>query len=243
MSQPPEPSAPATATTATTAGAPSAAPGPLSSSGDRSPVGAKRWFFQLKLDPEPTGAPRERLVGYVVVSTRTLTRPAKAKANAKAAKPVDVKITALRLEEGGRLVGETDLERLGIPGIPVEPISPHQTLVERTVDGETSVWWRVGRLAETDAEVDALLTEAPDFVPPTRAGKKPKDPPMDVAVHFASTFGSERVTCTSFVHPAPETGDTFDLERCFAPALGTLAFTKLVSVWGSYELTLLNTAH
>lgn len=238
MPQPGAPNGPGAAT-AIASPPPAQTTPPLLPTDPPPPAGAKRWFFRLQIDADAKGKARERLVGYVALSERTVTRPGKGKAG----KPVDVKITALRLEEGGRLLSETDLERLEIPAIPIEPVSPHQTLVQRTIDGQTAIWWRVGRLAQTDTEVDALLAEAPDFLPLQKAGKKPKDPPLDVAVHFKSKFGTEPTTCTSFIHPARESGDTYDIERCFAPALGTLAYTKLISVWGSYELELLNTPH
>lgn len=214
---------------------------PASPSEPPPPPGARRWFFRFS--PEASeGAPvppKPRLLGFVALGERTLTRALPGKGGGTAL----VHAIGLAMEEEGRVLRPEDVDRLGLAVAPVEELHIRATLVRRTVGNETSVWWLWGSAAIDDGAIDGILRTRPDFRPIGKLPTKPRVLAMDRNIYYRATFGQEPTTCSAYVHPAPVTGDFYDVERCFVPSAGMLGSVKLSSVWGSYELELMNVAH
>jgi hypothetical protein len=169
---------------------------------------------------------------------------------------VDVPKRSLRLlridlvaEMGRSRATPQDFPNAGYPQTPINEdlMHPRWTFVVGPGSGghagDLAVWVLTADEQVSDEDVVARLANPADLVSLGKLGPAPASPPLDRPYRYGRLWEErgpgtgEQAACVAYVHPAPETGDVFDMERCFSAARG-LTHAEIHSVWGSYDLDL-----
>lgn len=139
----------------------------------------------------------------------------------------------LVVELGGKRATADDLSELGMSAAPFDTFAPTLALV---VDARQTALILGGPVTDGAALASAL---ADATVWRLEDGKKkpPRQPPSDRRYAYGRKVGAWRSICSAYLHPSPDTGDTFESELCAAPGIG-VTLLDFDSVWGGYRLEL-----
>jgi hypothetical protein len=151
-------------------------------------------------------------------------------------------VIELALEVDGKRIGADGLTDKGLAFAPFRVLGS-RLLLAGARHGKGDGLWLIEGDGELDAsEVGKALADAPSIrvskALPLR--ERMPSPRGDRAFLYRRQIGRWMAYCTGFFHPAPETGDTFESERCYAPGAGLIRFS-FSSVWGGYSLELSST--
>jgi hypothetical protein len=197
----------------------------------------RRWLYRLETRSE-SGEEKTTVLSFVEDRRVLVKKP-------KSSEPL-LRID-LVAEHGGSRATRQDFENDGYPHTPIdqEMLHPRWTFVvgvgARGKTTDHSLWFLTSDTPLADEELLERLSRPADIASLGRAGPPPSNPPTDRTYVFAragtEAGATERSACMGFLHPAPESGDVFDVERCFSVEHG-LTHGAIHSVWGSYELDL-----
>jgi hypothetical protein len=107
----------------------------------------------------------------------------------------------------------------------------------RLLSTKAGVWLTFGEEAPTAEGLAEATKESPTWPAGAPRPAEPEQTPDDTDYRFGKRVKTWDSACTAYMHPAPDSGDTFSSEKCFDPKVG-ITRLEFTSVWGGYVLEL-----
>ena len=140
----------------------------------------------------------------------------------------------LAVEVNGEPASADDIRELGFSSAPFTTLAPRWSLLTAK-DGSVALVEGDEPLAEKDLK--EALRGATTWKPRDAKRKRPKDEPGDRPFRYGKKVHKWPSICEGYLHPSPDTGDTFESERCYAPDVG-VTLLSFDSVWGGFQIEL-----